>query len=46
MAGIPAILTDKVVGEQATQLYTDAQEMIQEIDSKTVVKAKSYFRTI
>ncbi len=39
----PAILTDKVVGEQATQLYNDAQEMIQEMIAKQLLKPKAIF---
>ncbi|WP_420572016.1 methionine synthase [Kordia sp.] len=39
----PAILTDDVVGEQATQLYDDATKMIQEIISKQSLKAKGIF---
>ncbi|MFK7747604.1 MAG: vitamin B12 dependent-methionine synthase activation domain-containing protein, partial [Kordia sp.] len=39
----PAILTDDVVGEQATQLYADAQEMIAEIIAKQSLKAKAIF---
>ncbi|WP_298418564.1 methionine synthase [uncultured Kordia sp.] len=39
----PAILTDDVVGEQATQLYSDAQEMIKEIIAKQSLKAKAIF---
>ncbi|MGH1388374.1 methionine synthase [Kordia sp.] len=39
----PAILTDDVVGEQATQLYADAQEMIKEIITKQSLKAKGIF---
>lgn len=39
----PNILTDDVVGEQATQLYADAQEMIKEIIAKQSLKAKAIF---
>jgi len=39
----PAILTDKVVGEQATQVYEDAQKMIETIISKQLFKAKGIF---
>jgi len=39
----PAILTDEVVGEQATQLYNDAQEMIKEIIAKQLLKPKAIF---
>ncbi|MBC8753277.1 methionine synthase [Kordia sp. YSTF-M3] len=39
----PAILTDNVVGEQATQLFADAQEMIKEIIANQSLKAKGIF---
>ncbi|WP_053002503.1 methionine synthase [Kordia jejudonensis] len=39
----PDILTDEIVGEQATQLYADAQEMITEIITKQSLKAKAIF---
>ncbi|WP_298532925.1 methionine synthase [uncultured Algibacter sp.] len=39
----PNILTDDVVGEQATQLYEDAQEMIQQIIAKQLLKPKAVF---
>lgn len=39
----PAILTDDVVGEQATQLYEDAQEMISQIVAKQLLKPKAVF---
>lgn len=39
----PDILTDDVVGEQATQLYKDAQEMIKEIIVKQALKPKAVF---
>ena len=39
----PAILTDKVVGEQATIMYAEAQVMIQEIISKQLLKPKAIF---
>ena len=39
----PAILTDDIVGEQATQLYADAQEMIKEIIANQSLKAKGIF---
>ncbi|MGB1269092.1 MAG: methionine synthase [Flavobacteriaceae bacterium] len=39
----PEILTDDVVGEQASQLYEDAQVMIQEIVAKQLLKAKAIF---
>ena len=39
----PTILTDKVVGEQASQVYEDAQKMIETIISKQLLKAKGIF---
>ena len=39
----PDILTDEVVGEQASQLYEDAQEMLKEIIAKQSLKAKGIF---
>jgi 5-methyltetrahydrofolate--homocysteine methyltransferase len=36
----PAILTDEVVGEQATNLFADAQEMLQQIVSEKWLTAK------
>ena len=36
----PAILTDAVVGEQATNLFADAQEMLQQIVSQKWLTAK------
>ncbi|WP_298556038.1 methionine synthase [uncultured Algibacter sp.] len=39
----PDILTDNVVGEQATQLFEDAQEMVQQIISKQSLKPKAVF---
>ena len=39
----PNILTDDIVGEQATQLFSDAQEMIKEIITKQSLKAKGIF---
>lgn len=39
----PDILTDEVVGEQATQLYEDAKCMIQKIVSKQLLKPKAVF---
>ncbi len=39
----PTILTDKIVGEQATQVYEDAQKMIETIISKQLLKAKGIF---
>lgn len=39
----PAILTDEVVGEQATQLFEDAKEMLKEIVAKQSLKPKAVF---
>lgn len=39
----PDILIDEVVGEQATSLYEDAQEMLKEIVAKQSLKAKAVF---
>ncbi|MFT5762339.1 MAG: 5-methyltetrahydrofolate--homocysteine methyltransferase [Polaribacter sp.] len=39
----PAILTDKVVGEQATIMYEEAQVMIKEIIAKQLLKPKAIF---
>jgi 5-methyltetrahydrofolate--homocysteine methyltransferase len=39
----PDILTDSVVGEQATQLYDDALEMIDHIIAKQLLKPKAVF---
>lgn len=39
----PAILEDTVVGEQATELYNDAQRMLQKIVSKKLLKTKAIF---
>ncbi len=39
----PDILKDNVVGEQAVQLYNDAQEMIQQIVAKQLLKPKAVF---
>ncbi|MDO5972299.1 methionine synthase [Flavivirga aquimarina] len=39
----PEILKDEVVGEQATQLYEDAQEMIRQIVAKQLLKPKAVF---
>jgi 5-methyltetrahydrofolate--homocysteine methyltransferase len=36
----PAILTDEVVGEQATQLFADAQKMLNQIVSEKWLTAK------
>ncbi len=39
----PTILTDKKVGEQATQLYEDAKVMLKEIIAKQSLKATAIF---
>ncbi|MGB1283194.1 MAG: vitamin B12 dependent-methionine synthase activation domain-containing protein, partial [Polaribacter sp.] len=39
----PAILTDKVVGEQATILFNDAQEILEEIIANQSLKPKAIF---
>ena len=39
----PDILTDKVVGEQASIMYEEAQEMIKEIIAKQLLKPKGVF---
>ncbi len=39
----PNILTDDIVGEQATQLYDDATKMIEEIIANQSLKAKAIF---
>ena len=39
----PAILTDEVVGEQATQLFEDAQVILNEIVTKQLLKPKAIF---
>ncbi|WP_084684715.1 methionine synthase [Maribacter forsetii] len=39
----PAILTDEVVGEQAVDLFADAQEMLSKIISEKKLKAKGIF---
>ncbi|GGG95771.1 hypothetical protein GCM10011416_11780 [Polaribacter pacificus] len=39
----PAILTDNLVGEQATQLFSDAQTVLKEILQKQQLKAKAIF---
>ena len=39
----PDILTDKVVGDQATTMYEEAQEMIQEIIAKQLLKPQAIF---
>lgn len=39
----PKILEDKVVGEQASQLYADAQHMLKEIMAKQSLQARAMF---
>ena len=39
----PEILSDDVVGNQATELFADAQEMLKQIISKKQLKAKGIF---
>ena len=39
----PAILTDEVVGEQASIMYEEAQQMIEEIIAKQLLKPKAIF---
>ncbi len=39
----PAILKDEIVGEQAAQLFDDAQEMLQKIITKQLLKPKAIF---
>ena len=39
----PDILTDEVVGEQATDLFADAQEMLKQIIDRKQLKAKGIF---
>ncbi|MFD1616023.1 methionine synthase [Gelatiniphilus marinus] len=39
----PAILTDDVVGEQASVMYEEAQQMIKEIIAKQLLKPKAVF---
>ncbi len=39
----PVILTDKVVGEQATQLYEDAQKILKDIIANQSLKATAIF---
>lgn len=39
----PDILTDEVVGEQATELFADAQAMLKKVISKKQLKAKAVF---
>ena len=39
----PNILTDEIVGEQATILFNDAQKIVKEIVNKKLLKAKGIF---
>ena len=39
----PEILTDNVVGEQATELFADAQELLKRIFNEKLLKAKAIF---
>ncbi len=39
----PNILTDEVVGEQATELFKDAQELLQRVFSEKLLSAKAIF---
>ncbi|WP_103866097.1 methionine synthase [Aquimarina sp. I32.4] len=39
----PAILTDKVVGEQATSLYKDARELLQKVFDEKLLGAKAIY---
>ncbi|NNC34257.1 MAG: dihydropteroate synthase, partial [Croceitalea sp.] len=39
----PAILKDDIVGEQATELFNDAQKMLQKIVDEKLLKAKAIF---
>jgi 5-methyltetrahydrofolate--homocysteine methyltransferase len=39
----PDILTDSIVGEQATQLFDDAQKMVNNIIAKQLLKPKAVF---
>ncbi|WP_055443617.1 methionine synthase [Lacinutrix himadriensis] len=39
----PDILTDEVVGEQATELFKDAQELLQRVFQEKLLKAKAVF---
>ena len=39
----PAILTDEVVGEQATELFADAQKLVKKIVRKKMLKTKAVF---
>ncbi|GAA4274109.1 methionine synthase [Aquimarina gracilis] len=39
----PEILTDKIVGEQATSLFKDAQELLQEVLDQKLLQGKAIF---
>ena len=39
----PNILNDKVVGEQATELFKDAQELLKQVIDEKLLKAKAIF---
>ena len=39
----PEILNDKIVGEQATVLFADAQQLLQKVFSEKLLKAKAVF---
>jgi 5-methyltetrahydrofolate--homocysteine methyltransferase len=39
----PAILSDAVVGKQATELFSDAQEMLKEVVENKLLRAKGIF---
>jgi 5-methyltetrahydrofolate--homocysteine methyltransferase len=39
----PAILTDQVVGEQASELFNDAQELLRKVIDQKLLKAKAIF---
>ena len=39
----PQILKDKIVGEQATELFADAQELLQNVFDEKLLKAKAVF---
>jgi 5-methyltetrahydrofolate--homocysteine methyltransferase len=39
----PNILSDEIVGSQATELFADAQQMLKEIISEKLLKAKAIF---
>jgi 5-methyltetrahydrofolate--homocysteine methyltransferase len=39
----PEILNDKIVGEQATELFSDAQQLLQKVLAEKLLKAKAVF---